>query len=512
MGGSLLLGVDIGTSGSKGVLIDTEGRILGEGYFEHDVSRPRPGWAEHDPEKIWWGDFMKVTRRILKGSKVDPSDIEGVCISGLCPDVAPVDKEGRPVRPGILYADVRPVEEIREGKETIGDERSLNMTGNIISTQSTWPKMLWIKKKEPENWDRTHKFLSGHSYVVMRLTGVYSQDYTVASMSGLFDSKDLRWDEGLVDLAGISMDKLPPVCPAHKVVGEITGEAAAEVGLAPGTPVVAGCCDAVASMLSAGVTENGESVFFYGTTGVLVICTDELKPHPSLMNAVNAVPGKYVLVGAAMATSGAILRWFRDEFAPLEKAVEREGGMSAYKALDNLASEVPPGSEGVIMLPYFAGERTPIFDPLARGVIFGLLLSHTRAHVYRAALEAVAYGLNHHTEILKDLKAAPTKIFAVDGGARSRLWRQIVSDVIDIPQHYIAEIPGAPFGGAFLAGYGAGIFNNFKALRTWRKVEETTKPRSDVHRTYMKFYSIYRKMYDSLKDLYVKDAKALGIV
>ncbi len=512
MGSPLLLGVDIGTSGSKGVLIGVDGKILAEGYTEHDVSRPKPGWAEHDPEGVWFGDFVKITKIILQESRVDPAEIEGICVSGLCPDVAAVDEKGRPVRPGILYADVRPVEEIKVGKDTIGDERSLDTTGNVISTQATWPKMLWLKKNEPENWDRTFKFLTGHSYVVMRLTGEYTQDYTVASMSGIFDSKRLRWDEDLVDLAGVSMDKLPRVCPAHEVVGEVAEEAAAETGLAKGTPVVAGCCDAVASMLSAGVTESGESVFFYGTTGVLLICTDELKPHPSLMNAVNAVPGKFILVGAAMATSGAILRWFRDEFAPLEKAAEREGGVNAYRALDDLASKISPGSEGVIMLPYFAGERTPIFDPLARGVVFGLLLNHTRAHVYRAALEAVAYGLNHHIEILRKVGAVPDKIFVVDGGARSRVWRQIVSDVINIPQHYIAKVPGAPFGGAYLAGYGTGIFHDFEVLKSWRKVDETTEPRADVHRTYMKFYSIYRKMYDRIKDLYVEDAEASGTV
>ncbi|MBL7118447.1 FGGY-family carbohydrate kinase [Candidatus Bathyarchaeota archaeon] len=512
MGDLLLLGVDIGTSGSKGVLIDTGGTVLAEGYTEHDVSRPKPGWAEHDPEKIWWGDFVKITKSVLRKSRVDSADIGGICVSGLCPDVAAVDRKGRPIRPGILYADVRPVEEIAAGKETIGDDRSLDVTGNVISTQATWPKMLWVKKNEPGNWDRTFKFLSGHSYVVMRLTGEYSQDYTVASMSGIFDSRHLKWDEDLVDLAEISLDKLPPLYPAHGVVGEITGDAAGKTGLAEGTPVVAGCCDAVASMLSAGVTETGESVFFYGTTGVLVICTDELKPHPSLMNAVNAIPGKYILVGAAMATSGAIIKWFRDEFAPLEKAAESKGGINAYRALDNLASKIPPGSEGVIMLPYFAGERTPIFDPLARGVIFGLLLNHTRAHIYRAALEAVAYGLYHHIEILRGVEAVPDKIFAVDGGARSRLWRQIVSDVINIPQHYIAEIPGAPFGGAYLAGYGTGVFHDFKVLRGWRKIKETTEPRPEVHRTYMKFYSIYRQLYDRIKDLYVEDAKALGIV
>ncbi len=512
MGRLLLLGVDIGTSGSKGVLIDVEGRILAQGYTEHDVSRPRSGWAEHDPERVWWKDFVDVTGGILKKSGVDSDDIRGVCVSGLCPDVAPVDRKGKPVRPGILYADVRSVDEINLGKERIGDEKSLSKTGNVISTQTTWPKMLWIKKNEPRNWDRTFKFLSGHSYVVMKLTGEYSQDYTVASMSGLFDSSLLRWDEDLIDLAEVSFDKLPRACPAHEVVGEITREAAAKTGLATGTPVVAGCCDAVASMLSAAVTESGESVFFYGTTGVLLICTDELKPHANLMNAVNAIPGKYILVGAAMATSGAILRWFRDEFAPLEKAAELQGGISAYEALDSLASGVPAGSEGVIILPYFAGERTPLFDPLARGVIFGLLLNHTRAHIYRAALEAVAYGLNHHIEILREVEAAPSKIFAVDGGARSRLWRQIVSDVTDIPQHYIAEVPGAPFGGAYLAGYGTGIFNDFEALRAWRKVEEITEPRSETHKDYMKFYSIYRKMYSHLKDLYVEDAEALGIV
>jgi len=512
MGGSLLLGVDIGTSGSKGVLIDTEGRILAEGYAEHDVSRPRSGWAEHDPEEVWWGDFVKITGRILKDSQVDSADVVGICVSGLCPDVAAVDKDGRPVRPGILYADVRPVDEIRVGKESIGDNRSLDTTGNVISTQSTWPKMLWIKRNEPRNWDRTFKFLSGHSYVVMKLTGEYSQDYTVASMSGLFDSRNLKWDAELVDLAEVSLEKLPHACPAHEVVGEVTSEAAAETGLACGTPVIAGCCDGVASMLSAGVTENGESVFFYGTTGVLLICTDRLVPDPRLMNAVNAIPGKYVLVGAAMATSGAIIKWFRDEFAPLEKAAERQGGVSAYQALDSQASKVPPGSEGVIILPYFAGERTPIFDPLARGIIFGLLLSHTRAHVYRAALEAVAYGLNHHIEILRELNAMPTKIFAVDGGARSRLWRQIVSDVTEVPQHYISKTPGAPYGGAYLAGYGTGTFHDFETLRAWIEVEETTEPRPEAHRTYAKFYSIYRKMYSRIKDLYVEDAESLGLV
>ena len=506
MNKQLLLGIDVGTLGSKGVLLSTEGKVVAESFREHDVYQPYPGWAEHDPEAVWWKDFVQLVREIFKRYRAKPPDVLGICVSALMPDVVLVNRQGHPLYNAILYSDNRAYEELQWGKKVVGDEMHLNVCGTSITTEAAWPKLLWVKKHKSKVWSKAYKFLSATNYLVLKLTSQYSMDFDNAT-AYLFDLKKGEWSEELCQLAGIPIEKLPSVFPSHQIVGEVEREASKETGLAKGTPVLVGCGDVSASTLSSGVTEDKEAVFYYGSTGCLLVCSDQLKTHPKLWAGRYLIPGKYLLA-SFMATSGIILRWFRDEFGQLEVEKARRSGSSAYSILDQEASRVAPGSDGLIVLPYFQGEKAPIWNPLARGVVFGLLLNHTRAHLYRSLLEAVGYGLRHNLDMFEESGMLPEKLMTVDGGAKSRLWRQIVTDITGIPQHYIAKLPGAPFGDAYLAGYGVGLFKDFRKLKEWLKVTEVTHSRQKIHQYYTKLYSIYRKLYESVGPLFL-EVKAL---
>ena len=510
LGAPYLVGVDIGTTTSKGLVIDSDGKVASEASFEHDVIFPKLGWAEHDPEKHWWNDFVKITRTLLDKSKIRPTEIRGIGVSGLCPSVVLLNKDGSPIRPAILYSDTRAIKEIKFMKENIGSDEILEISGNQATTQTVAPKILWVKRNEQQNFIKTRMLLSApYNYIVYKLTGQFSMDYGTAKWFGIFDARKLMWRQDFCDQLGIPSSILPPVYDATHVIGETTEEAARDTGLPKNMPVIVGACDSAVEPLSVGVVKSGDAVFTYGTTGLLKVCCDTLKVVPGLHSDIHCIKPLRYFLGGAMVTTGALVKWFRDQFGHPELKEQEISNVDAYRILDSKAAEISPGSEGLIALPYFMGERTPIFDPLARGVVFGLTLSHTRVHIYRALLEAVGYALYNHLEILKEHSALPKRIIASGGGARSELWRQIISDIINMPQGYM-ETPGVPYGAAYLAGYGVGIFKDFKTIsEKWVKPVAITKPRPEVHKKYEKFFKVYIKLYPVLKDLYGELADAL---
>jgi sugar (pentulose or hexulose) kinase len=295
----------------------------------------------------------------------------------------------------------------------------------------------------------------------------------------------------------MDVDKLPTPCEAHDIVGEVTG-GAGETGLAPGTPVVPASADALQSALSVGVLDNGESCFTYGTTGCWVVTQDEPRFDPRLVNTWHQAPGKYISA-AGMVTTGALIRWFRDQFGQPENKIAESGGESAYKLLDEQAEKIPPGSDGLITLPYFAGERTPIWDPKAKGLIFGLTLYHTRAHIYRSILEAAGYGLRQHMQIAKEIGIPISNMIAVNGGAKSKLWRQIVSDITGFPQQYVPNSPGAPLADAFLAGLGTGLFKAYSKIKEFVTMGDEVVPNQLLHEKYSKLQVVYENLYPHTK-------------
>ncbi|MER3437046.1 MAG: sugar kinase [Chloroflexota bacterium] len=511
MAGDLLLGIDIGTYSAKGVLCTPAGEVLATATIEHDLSIPRPGWAEHDPERVWWGECASLCRQLLAG-QYRGDDVGAVAVSAIGPCLLPVDRDGRPLRPGILYGiDTRAAEEIAWLNEQIGEEAIFALGGMALTTQAVGPKIVWLRRHEPDIYARTHKFLTASSYLVYRLTGEYVIDrHTASYFTPLIDIRQLEWD-GRYSSFVTEIDRLPRLQWSNEVAGSVTPAAAAETGLRPGTPVTAGAVDAAAEAVSVGVISPGDMMVMYGTTMFFILVTDRPVPDPRMWATGYCFPGLYDIAGG-MATSGALTRWFRDEFGFPERAAEAAGGPNAYAALADLAARIPPGAGGLVCLPYFSGERTPINDPLARGVFAGLTLSHSRAHLYRAILEGTAFGVRHNLETLQGMGATPRRLVAVGGGANNRLWLQIVTDVTGIAQDVPARTVGASYGDAFLAGVASGIIPDQAILtRAWVAIAERLEPRAQEHACYQPYYDIYRRLYDHAKDE-LHDLARLGAV
>lgn len=508
-----LIGVDIGTQGSKGALISETGKILAISSVEHEVLVPRPGWAEHDAESAWWHSFIDVVRQLISRAQVDPREIAAVNLSSLMPVVVAIDEAGHPLRPAILYSDTRAHHEMVRMND---DLSSLDMLGKahgegqfaeLLTLQDLGPKIIWFQQHEPERWRRTRALLGAQGFVNAKLTGRYTIDRTSAvGFRPFFDTATSEWDPLLCSRYGIPLEILPELVEMTDVVGEVTPAAAAMTGLAAGTPVVAGAIDFFAEMISTGANAPGDVVVTYGTTLCLAGLSDRpIGETPGLGHMLSDTgalsqlyPGLYS-VGGGMVTSAALSRWFRDKFGQAELKAERELGISAYGLLGLEADAVPPGSDGLIVLPYFSGERSPIHDDLARGMIFGLTLAHGRAHIYRALLEGVAYGVEHHLEIMRNSGMPIHRMISTGGGARSHLWTQIVSDVTGLPQVVVGPSNSA-LGAAFLAGRATGIFDRLTDVRLWAKPEREVFPRENVHRVYQQYYGIYRRLYEQTKE------------
>jgi xylulokinase len=507
MTGQLLLGIDVGTYGSKGVLCTTDAEVVAEHQVEHSLSVPRPGWAEHDADEIWWGDVCAISRALLDKADVGGDDVAAIAVSGLGADVVPLDAQGRALRPAILYGiDVRATQEIADLNQQFGAEAMAELGGMYLTSQAMGPKILWIRRNDPGVFARTKYLCSASTFLVYRLSGEYVVDYHSASLfNPLFDIHNLAWSERYAD-AIIGDIPLPRLAWPGAIAGEVTPKAAEETGLRPGTPVTVGTIDAISEAVSVGVMRPGDLMMMYGTTTFFILILDTLvEPEETLWHTPYAVPGLYDFE-AGMATTGALTRWFRDNFAQKELADQAAGGKNAYAVLTAEAEAVPPGSEGLVILPYFSGERTPLNDPQARGVIAGLSLAHGRGHLYRAILEAVAYGVAHNMEAMQAAGARPRRAVAVGGGAKAELLLQIVSDVTGITQELPAQTIGAAYGDAFLAGLATGLVPIEALESRWVRMARRFVPDQTRHELYQEYYHIYRDLYPHTKE----DVRALA--
>ena len=500
MPGELLLGVDVGTYSAKGVLCTPAGEVLATATIEHGLSLPRPGWAEHDADAVWWGEFVGLCRALL-GDRYGGADVGGVAVSAIGACLLPVDAAGRPLRPGILYGiDTRATAEIGWLNERFGEGPLFDLGGMALTSQAIGPKILWLRNHEPKVYANTHKVLTASSYLILKLTGEFVLDRHSASyFNPLVDVRRLEWDPRFAEPI-VEPDKLPRLLWSAEVAGGVSPAAAAATGLAAGTSVTAGTIDAAAEAISVGVVAPGDMMVMYGTTMFFIHVTDRPVPDPRMWATGFLLPGLYDIAGG-MSTSGALTRWFRDNFAPREVAAEARGGPNAYAVLAEAAATVPAGAEGLVCLPYFAGERTPLNDPEARGVYAGLTLSHTRAHLYRASLEGTAYGVRHNLETMAAMGAPPRRLVAVGGGAKNRLWLQIVSDASGLPQAVPERTIGAAYGDAFLAGLATGLVPGLEALGgEWVRIAATLEPRPAERRAYDEYYRVYRHLYEVARD------------
>jgi xylulokinase len=487
---ALTVGIDIGTTSTIGILIDTEGRALALAERPTELFAERAGWAEEDPEQ-WWSNACAVVGDLLARSGRKGGEIAAVGVTGMVPAVVLLDPHGRLLRRSIQQSDGRAGREVEALASEIDPAVFVQRTGNGINQQLVAAKLRWLERHEPEVFRRSATVFGSYDYINWRLTGARVIEQNWALESGFLDLSSGRIDPELVALGHIDPAKLPPVRPSHEVVGEVTSAAAAATGLAAGTPVVAGCADHVASAFVAGISREGDLLIKFGGAGDILLATDRPRPDPRLFLDYHIVPGLFMPNGC-MACSGAVLNWIVRELA----------GGAPHARLDRLAADVPSGAEGLILLPYFLGEKTPLHDPYARGTLVGLGLHHSLGHIWRAALEAVAFGFRHHVEVFEELGQDVRRVIASDGGAKSRVWMQIAADVLGHPIELLEGHPGSCLGAAYVAGVAVGCFNGWDEIARYVRPAGVIEP--DPARTdrCARHYTLYRELYERLRPLY----------
>ncbi len=472
------LGVDIGTSSSKGVLVDDVGTVVRTAQREHRVDRPRPGHVEMDAD-VWWHELQDLAAELTAGDV----HVDAVGVSGMGPCTLLTDEHDVPLRPAILYGvDTRATEQIERLEAELGRQAIHDRCGSLLSSQAVGPKLLWVRENEPELFARARRLYMPASWLVRRLTGAYTLDrHSASQCTPLFDDAAGDWFEPWARRIAPDVE-LPPLAWAGEVAG-VTREAVG--GIPAGTPVITGTIDAWSEAVSVDAHNPGDLMLMYGTTMFLVDTVTERLRSPSLWSTVGALPGTRNLAGG-MATSGAIAGWLRDLTGGAD-----HGTLTAEAATSGL------GARGLLMLPYFAGERTPVMDPHARGVVAGLTVDHGRGDLYRAALEATAFGVRHNVEAIRDAGGTIERVVAVGGGTQGGLWTQVVSDVTGLEQVVPRTTTGAAYGGAYLAARSQGVGD----IRAWNPPAERVRPDPDAVARYDELYRLYRDLYPATRDI-----------
>lgn len=508
MSSRLLLGTDIGTQGTKTVMVNPDGQIIASAFSEYDVLKPKPNWAEQWPD-IWVKAAFETVKATLGRSKVKPSEIAGIAFSGLYGGSGiPVDKKMEPLRPCLIWMDRRATGEVEWVKNNVDKNTIFNITGNYVDSYYGFTKIMWIRNNEPENWQKTAQFITPKDYVIYKFTGENIIDFSSAgNIGGIFDIRKRTWSKEMCSILNIPMSKLPQrIVKAADIVGRITKDASQLSGLLEGTPVIAGGIDAPVASFSAGMLEEKSHVAMVGTSTCWGVVHKGQYLSPKLVSfPYVAHDDEMIYTFGGAATAGGVVRWFRDQFGEKEMVTEKELNISAYQLMDNEAKKISSGSEGLLLLPYFMGERSPIWDPDAKGTIIGLTLYHTRHHIYRAILEGVAYSLRHNIEtgLESGLELAKDCIM-VGGATKSPLWLKIFSDVTGFPIRTLKQDAEAPYGDALLAGVGTKVLDSYQKIKDWVKFNEPIYPDEKVKKIYDQYFIEYKKSYKFLKDIMKK--------
>ena len=465
-----LIGIDIGTSSVKTVVTDYRGRRLAQHCHTYATSQPLPGYVEQDPDETWWTGAREGIRVCLEQSGIPAAAVAGVCASGMVPNLCPLDGQGRPVRPAILYRDNRAVEQATRLRARFGWNFSL---------QDVTPKLLWIKENEPECYEKIEMVLNAHSYIAYKLTGQYSADHDIAAIFGeVYDEQARVWLPERMQAIGLDPKVLPPLCWPTNLVGGVTQEAAAQTGLLAGTPVVAGTGDSYTILVGTGTVDAGEGLIYLGTAGTFLGLSDSLD---HMRGTCPFITGGARFLGNVL-TGGEITRWFRESLVD---------GRADYTQLEEQAACIPPGAEGLYALPHLLGERTPVADPLARGVLFGLTTAHGMGHVYRAFLEGVAYALRDSYE---HNPLPLSRVVISGGGGNCALWRQIIADVLGRPLTSISNGDNA-LGTCYLAAMALGMFDSFRTVRDeWLSGARTITPNPEHQAVYDRYFPFYQQL------------------
>jgi len=498
-----LLGLDLGTSGAKALLLPVTEQPEARTYAataELTLSTPYPGWSEQNPAD-WWRAVTQAIRTVLESSGVAPGEIAGLATSGQMHGATLLDGAGEVVRPCILWNDQRSARECVEITAQIGLDRLLRWVGNPALAGFTAPKLLWVRRHEPETWSRTRTVLLPKDYINYRLTGTRTTELSDASGTLLFDVARRQWSGPMLESLGLSPDLLPSVHLSTDQVGQVSAQVARDTGLRGGTPVVAGGADNACAALGMGVVRPGEIMVSLGTSGTVLAPTAQAEVDPAgrLHTFCHAVADTWYVMGVVLSAGGS-LRWFRDTLAQPERQIAASEGSDAYQIMLEACTAAPAGSEGLIFLPYLTGERTPHGDTHARGVFFGLSLRHTRAHLTRSVIEGVAYALADSTDLMRHLELDINLVRATGGGARSALWMQILADVLETSVATSLTDTGPSLGAAILAGVGTGIYPSVPAateiLVTMRSAVE---PDTQVG-LYRGYRTLYQRLSPALKE------------
>lgn len=495
-----LLGIDVGTTGCKTELMNIKGISIAKAYREYPLIFSKPGWVEEDPEDGWWKSTVETIQEVLARSRINSREVAGISISCTNALVA-VDRNGVPLRNAIMQLDKRTVPQAEWINKAMGDE-VIEINGNQASASGTSaPIILWIKENEPEIFESTYKFLWPGGFVVQRLTGEFTMEWSRASWTNLFETGGKQiWSEKLCKKMGIPIEKLPPLYPSWEIVGKITKKASEVTGFAVGTSVVGGMADTPAAAVGSKAVLPGRSFYVLGTVGRPSVVLDKPTFDSRFINCCHAVPGYWFSLGATD-SSGLSIKWFRDLFGQQEVSVGRQINKSPFELLDYQAMQSPPGANGIIYLPYLTGERSPIWDPYARGVFFGLSVSHQRGDIIRSILEGVAYSFLENLKIYEnELGVQINEVLFSGGGANSKVWPQIYADMCNKPVHVVKVKESEAIGNAILAGFGVGIYGDMtEAADQIVKVEKIIEPREEYHKRYTRFFQLYKDIYNHLK-------------
>jgi len=499
-----ILAHDTGTGGDKAVLTDLSGRILHSHYQPYPVLYPRPEWAEQDPEALWQA-VASTTRQVIEAAGINPKEILALGISAQMFNLLPVDEDGRPVTPMLSWLDVRST--AQADRLLLGDLPSFlfQHTGNIPTAKDVIPKILWLKEERPDLWKRTARLLDCKEYILHRLTGRFATDYHGASAYFLFDPQRKTWSEAVCRALGIPIKMLPPAYPCTEVIGEVTTEAAAQTGLAAGTPVVACAGDVAVAQSGSGANAPGKAHLCIGTAtwvGVSskVFTNDPLKPFWVLSHI---DPDKWVIAGE-METGGGALMWFRDAFCQAEAEEAERRGISTYELLGQMASAVPPGSSKLLFAPWLSGERAPVLDHYARGAFVGLSMGHTKAHLARAVMEGVAFHIRWILEAMEAIGLPIREANAIGGGSTSPVWTQIISDITGRTLHVVEHpLEAGAIAAALAVAVGMGIYPNMEAVDGLIRIERVVEPQGEAGSArYDALYHEYRALYDALAPIF----------
>lgn len=499
-----LLAHDIGTSGDKATLFDEGGRLLGSVIKNYDVHIFNGNWAEQDAEE-WWRAVCETTRGLLAGQGVSPEDVAAVSFSGQMMGCLCVDRMGKPLRPSIIWADQRADKEAREIEEKISQWEFYNIVGHRNTPSYGIQKLMWIRRHEPEIYENTYKVLNAKDYIVFRLTGNFYTDYSDANSCGCFDIKKLSWSEQILEAAGISADKLPECKPSVFIGGKVTKEAAELTGLKEGTVVVLGAGDGVTANVGTGSVAEGKTYCCLGTSAWVTTTTKEpvFDPQMRIVNWAHAVPGLYAPNGT-MQAAGASYSWAKQQICLYEQKLAGAGGGSPYEYMNREIEKSAPGANGLYFLPYLIGERAPRWNPEAKGAFIGLKAENTRGDMLRSIPEGITMNLAGCLDILKS-HVGIEEMTVVGGGARGRIWRQIMADIfgMDILVPEMLE-EGGSMGAAVIGGVGAGIFQDFSAVEKFLRIRERVCPDKSLIELYREKRKMFEHLYDALVPYYAE--------